>query len=260
MEEAADYRLLAIIYSAQGEHNKALESLVYANEIFVNFEQEVLLALFNTSSSATTFLSLFITLTSIILTVRDVLWQFDVATGNQSIGDELLALGRDSEAFVCFGKCVSDFKMLRGEHDALVAAAYTSLAELYLRTNNPKEAKVHCQLALQIYAKQGVGHVPGDVAYGLVNIASILVQLNEKETALLLLKRAYNIQDRLPGSNSLYTACSFSQAAHGSLFGLLFGLCASKRPYSCCFVCRSASHRSRARGPDWDPSEHAAAV
>jgi tetratricopeptide (TPR) repeat protein len=167
MEEAADYRLLAIIYSAQGEHNKALESLVYANEIFVNFEQE-----------------------------------FDVATGNQSIGDELLALGRDSEAFVCFGKCVSDFKMLRGEHDALVAAAYTSLAELYLRTNNPKEAKVHCQLALQIYAKQGVGHVPGDVAYGLVNIASILVQLNEKETALLLLKRAYNIQDRLPGQQA----------------------------------------------------------
>lgn len=44
---------------------------------------------------------------------------------------------------MCFGKCVSDFKMLRGEHDALVASAYTSLAELYLRTNNPKEAKVH---------------------------------------------------------------------------------------------------------------------
>lgn len=41
VEEAADHRLLAIIYSAQGEHNKALESLVYANEIFVNFEHEV---------------------------------------------------------------------------------------------------------------------------------------------------------------------------------------------------------------------------
>lgn len=164
VEEATDHRLLAIIYSAQGEHNKALESLVYANEIFVNFDQE-----------------------------------FDVATGNQAIGDELLALGRDQEALVCFGKCVEDFKMLRGEHNALVASAYTSLADLFLRTNNPKEAKAHCQHALQIYAKQGVGHVPGDVAYGLVNIASILVELNEKETALLLLKRAFNIQDRMPG-------------------------------------------------------------
>lgn len=134
------------------------------------------------------------------------MWQFDVATGNQSIGDELHALGRDSEAFVCFGNCVGDFKKLRGEHSALVASAHTSLAELFLHTNNPKEAKVHCRLALRIYSKQGVGHVPGDVAYGLVNIASILVQVNEKETALVLLKRAYNIQDRMPGSNSICTA------------------------------------------------------
>lgn len=127
--------------------------------------------------------------------------QFDVATGNQSIGDELLALGRDSEALVCFGKCVEDFKMLRGEHNALVASAYTCLADLFLRTNNPKEARAHCQHALQIYAKQAVGHVPGDVAYGLVDIASILVELNEKDTALLLLKRAFNIQDRMPGTH-----------------------------------------------------------
>lgn len=128
--------------------------------------------------------------------------QFDVATGNQSIGDELLALGRDSEALQCFGKCVEDFKMLRGENNALVASAYTCLADLFLRTNNPKEARAHCQHALHIYAKQAVGHVPSDVAYGLVDIASILVELNEKDTALLLLKRAFNIQDRMPGTHS----------------------------------------------------------
>lgn len=167
VDEASDHRLLAIIYSAQGEHGKALDSLVYANDIYVNFDL-----------------------------------QLDVATGNQSIGDELLALGRDSEALQCFGKCVGDFKMLKGEHDALVASAHTSLADLFLRTNNPREAKVHCQNALQIYAKQGVGHVPSDVAFGLVNIASILEQLNEKETALLLLQRACNIQDRMPGQQA----------------------------------------------------------
>lgn len=167
VEEAADHRLLAIILSAQGEHSKALESLVYANDIFVKFDHEL-----------------------------------DVATGNQSIGDELVALGRDSEAFECYGKCVNDFKILQGDQNALVASTYTSLADLYMQTNKPKEAKVHCQLALQILAKQGVGHTPDDVAYGLVNIASILEQLNEKETALILLQRAYNIQDKLPGQQA----------------------------------------------------------
>lgn len=99
--------------------------------------------------------------------------------------------------------------MLRGEHDAFVASAYTSLADLFLRTNNPNEAKAHCQNALQIYAKPGVGHIPNDVAHGLVNIASILEQLNEKETALLLLQRAYNIQDRIPGSHLFILVVSY---------------------------------------------------
>jgi len=41
VEEASDHRLLAIICSAQGEHSKALDSLVYANDIFVNFDLQV---------------------------------------------------------------------------------------------------------------------------------------------------------------------------------------------------------------------------
>lgn len=41
VEEASDHRLLAIILSAQGEHSKALDSLVYANDIFVNFDLQV---------------------------------------------------------------------------------------------------------------------------------------------------------------------------------------------------------------------------
>jgi len=127
--------------------------------------------------------------------------QLDVATGNQSIGDELLALGRDTEALQCFEKCVTDFTMLKGEHDSMVASAHTSLADLFLRTNNPNEAKLQCQQALQIYAKPGARHVPCDVAYGLVAIAAILEQLNEHETAMLLLQRAFNIQERIPGTS-----------------------------------------------------------
>lgn len=41
LEEAADRRLLALIFSARGEHGKALDCLVYANDILVNYDREV---------------------------------------------------------------------------------------------------------------------------------------------------------------------------------------------------------------------------
>lgn len=122
-----------------------------------------------------------------------------MATVNRAIGDELLALGRDAEALLCFSKVVTDFKSLKGDNHSLVASAYVRLADLYLRTNKPHEAKEICERALNIYGKQGVGHMPADVGNGLMEIASVLEQLNEKETALLLLQRAYIIEDKLPG-------------------------------------------------------------
>ncbi|CAK9857994.1 unnamed protein product [Sphagnum jensenii] len=165
LEEARDRKLLATIHTAEGDHGKALDSLVYANSIFVEHAEEV-----------------------------------DVATTNSSIGDCLLALGRDGEALLCYEKVLMDFKNLKGDNHSLVALAFVNLAEFHLRTNKPGEAKSYCEAALRIYGKQGAGHAPGDVAHGLADIAAILEQLNEKETALFLLQRAFNILDKSPGS------------------------------------------------------------
>ncbi|CAK9190594.1 unnamed protein product [Sphagnum troendelagicum] len=165
LEEARDRKLLATIHTAEGDHGKALDSLVYANSIFVEHAEEV-----------------------------------DVATTNSSIGDCLLALGRDGEALLCYEKVLMDFKNLKGDNHSLVALAFVNLAEFHLRTNKPGEAKSYCEAALRIYGKQGAGHAPGDVAHGLADIAAILEQLNEKETALFLLQRAFNILDKAPGS------------------------------------------------------------
>jgi len=43
-----------------------------------------------------------------------------VATTNSSIGDCLLALGRDGEA-LCYEKVLMDFKNLKGDNHSLVA-------------------------------------------------------------------------------------------------------------------------------------------
>jgi hypothetical protein len=41
LEEARDRKLLATIHTAEGDHGKALDSLVYANSIFVEHAEEV---------------------------------------------------------------------------------------------------------------------------------------------------------------------------------------------------------------------------
>jgi tetratricopeptide (TPR) repeat protein len=103
-----------------------------------------------------------------------------VATTNSSIGDCLLALGRDGEALLCYEKVLMDFKNLKGDNHSLVASVLVNLAEFHLRTNKPGEAKSYCEAALRIYGKQGAGHAPGDVAHGLADTAAILEELNKR--------------------------------------------------------------------------------
>ncbi len=122
-----------------------------------------------------------------------------MAAVHSSIGDEQLALGRNAEAVLSYQKSLTGFKVLKGEDHTSVAAVYVSLADLYLRSNKPSEAKSYCESALRIYGKQGAGHAPEDVADGLTDIAAILEQLNEKEYALRLLKDALGIQASIPG-------------------------------------------------------------
>ncbi len=89
-----------------------------------------------------------------------------MATTNSSIGDCLLALGRDGEALLCYEKVLMDFKNLKGDNHSLVASAFVNLAEFHLRTNKPGEAKSYCEAALRIYGKQGAGDCPLPPATG----------------------------------------------------------------------------------------------
>ncbi|CAK9190590.1 unnamed protein product [Sphagnum troendelagicum] len=101
LEEDQYHKLLVTIHTAEGDHGKALDSLVYANSIFVKHAKEV-----------------------------------DVATTNSSIGDCLLALGCDGEALLCYEKVLMDFKNLKGDNHSLVASVFVNLAEFHLRLTN----------------------------------------------------------------------------------------------------------------------------
>lgn len=164
LEEAADRRLLALVLSAKGNHEKALENL---------------------------------TLASTTLQANNL--ELDAAAVSLSIGDELLALSRDAEAVNSYQKAILMFKALKGDNHTLVAGCYVSLAELYMKTNKLREAKTFCENALHIYGKQGSGHNPNDIASGLADVAAVYEQMNEKDTAILLLQRALTIQESLPG-------------------------------------------------------------
>lgn len=183
LEEAADRQLLALVFSASGDHDKALENLVHA---------------------------------SASLQANGL--QVEVAAVHSSIGDEQLALGRNAEAVLSYQKSLTGFKVLKGEDHTSVAAVYVSLADLYLRSNKPSEAKSYCESALRIYGKQGAGHAPEDVADGLTDIAAILEQLNEKEYALRLLKDALGIQASIPGQQA---SVSGIEAQMGILYNMM---------------------------------------
>lgn len=118
---------------------------------------------------------------------------------NLSIGDELLALGRNAEAVNVYQKAITMFKALKGDNHTSVAGCYVSLAELYVKTNKFREAKSYCENALHIYGKQGVGNNPNDTASGLSDVAAVYEIMNEKDTSLVLLQRALTIQECLPG-------------------------------------------------------------
>lgn len=167
LEEAADRRLLALVLSAKGEHEKALENLMLAST-----------------------------------TLQANNLELDAAAVNLSIGDELLALGRDPESVNAYQKAILMFKALKGDNHTLVAGCYVSLAELYMKTNKLREAKSFCENALNIYGKQGSGHNPNDIASGLADVAAVYEQMNEKDTAILLLQRALTIQESLPGQQA----------------------------------------------------------
>ncbi|KAG6557807.1 hypothetical protein Mapa_000574 [Marchantia paleacea] len=164
VEEAADRRLMALVCSGKEDHESALEHLV---------------------------------LSSTVLLANGL--ESDVAAVDATIGDALFALGRDTEAALSYQKAVTVFKATKGDGHASVASVYVRLAELYMKTGKPREAKTYCESALRIFGTHGAGHSVEDIVYGLADVAGVYEMMNEKEQAIALLSRAVEIQGSAPG-------------------------------------------------------------
>ncbi|XP_010915164.1 protein KINESIN LIGHT CHAIN-RELATED 1 [Elaeis guineensis] len=164
LEEAADRRLMALIYEAKGDFDGALEHLVLASMAMIANGQET-----------------------------------EVAAIDVSIGNTYLALGRFDEAVFSYQKALTVFKSTKGDNHTSVASVFVRLADLYYKTGKFRESKSYCENALRIYAKPVPATSPEDIAGGLMEISAIYEAMNEPEEALKLLQKALKQLEDSPG-------------------------------------------------------------
>lgn len=167
LEEAADRRLMGLIYESKGEHESALEHLVLASMAMVSNGQEA-----------------------------------DVASVDCSIGDTYLSLNRYDEAIFAYQKALTSLKTSKGENHPAVASVFVRLADLYNKTGKFKESKSYCESALGIFGKPIPGIAPEEIASGLTDISAIYESMNDPEQALKLLHKALKIYDNAPGQQN----------------------------------------------------------
>ncbi|KAL6997175.1 Protein KINESIN LIGHT CHAIN-RELATED 3 [Sarracenia purpurea var. burkii] len=167
LEEAADRRLMGLIYETKGDHEAALEHLVLASMAMVANGQET-----------------------------------EVASVDCSIGDTYLSLARYDEAVFAYQKALAVFKSSKGENHPAVASVFVHLADLYNKTGKLRESKSYCENALRIYGKPILGIPPEEIASGLTDISAIYESMNELDQALKLLQKALKIYNDSPGQQS----------------------------------------------------------
>lgn len=158
LEEAADRRLMALIYEAKGDNETALEHLVLASMIMIANGQEN-----------------------------------EVASIDVSIGNIYSSLCRFDEAVFSYQKALTVFKSIRGENHPSVASVFIRLADLYFKTGQLRESKSYCENALRIYIKPLPGITPEEIASGLTEISAIYEAVNEPEEAMKLLQKAMKL-------------------------------------------------------------------
>ena len=166
-EEAADRRLMGLIYETKGDHEAALEHLVLASMAMAANGQEV-----------------------------------EVASVDCSIGDTYLSLSRYDEAIFAYQKALTVFKTTKGENHPSVGTVFVRLADLYNRTGKIRESKSYCENALRIYEKPMPGIPAEEIASGLTDVSAIYESMDELEQALKLLQKALKIYNDAPGQQS----------------------------------------------------------
>ncbi|GAB4857637.1 Protein KINESIN LIGHT CHAIN-RELATED 1 [Ancistrocladus abbreviatus] len=167
LEEAADRRLVALIYEAKGDYESALEHLVLASMAMIANGQET-----------------------------------EVAAIDVSIGNIYQSLCRFDEAVFSYQKALTVFKSSKGENHLSVASVYIRLADLYYKTGKLRESKSYCENTLRIYNKPVPGTTQEEVACGLSDIAAMYESMNEPEEALKLLQRAMKLLEDKAGQQS----------------------------------------------------------
>ncbi|KAJ0571186.1 putative tetratricopeptide-like helical domain superfamily, malT-like TPR region [Helianthus annuus] len=166
-EEAADRRLMGLIYESKGDHEGALEHLVLASMTMVAIGQE----------SEVSFVDL-------------------------SIGDTYLSLSKYDEAIFAYQKALTSLKSSKGENHPSVASVYARLADLCNKTGKFKESKSYCENALRIYENRVSGIPLEEIACGFTNISALYESMDEIDQALELLHKALKIYNDVPGQQS----------------------------------------------------------
>ncbi|KAL8215965.1 hypothetical protein R6Q57_022802 [Mikania cordata] len=166
-EEAADRRLMGLIFESKGDHEGALEHLVLASMTLVAIGQET-----------------------------------EVSFVDLSIGDTYLSLSKYDEAIFAYQKALASLKSSKGENHPSVALVFTRLGDLCNKTGKIKESKSYCENALHIYENPALGIPVEEIACGLTNISAIYESMDEIDEALKLLYKALKIYNDIPGQQS----------------------------------------------------------
>lgn len=166
-EEGLDRKLMAIILSGNGDHEKALQNLALARAAFLAKRKDV-----------------------------------EVAYIDASTGDTYLALGRYDEALSAYRKALPIFELAHGKSHTQVAILFVSLAELYTKMGKPRESKNYCENALRIFGRREAGHSPDEIATGLTEVAGLFESMGEYQYAIRLFRRALKILEKIPGQQS----------------------------------------------------------
>ncbi|CAO2836387.1 unnamed protein product [Amaranthus hypochondriacus] len=159
IKEAADRRLLGLIYDSKGDYNASLEQYGLA-----------------------------------ITALRYDGVELEIASVNCNIGDAYLGLGQYEEAILCYKKALSTFTSSKGKNHSSVAAVFVRLGELYNNVGKFGESKSYIESALEIYSTT-CDNVE-DVSNGLIALAAIYVSMNEFDRALNLLQQALELGDK----------------------------------------------------------------
>ncbi|XP_022879314.1 protein KINESIN LIGHT CHAIN-RELATED 2-like [Olea europaea var. sylvestris] len=167
LEEAADRRLLGLIFESKGDYEGALEHYVLASMAMAANGQNA-----------------------------------NVAAIDCNIGDAYLSLAKYDEAIFSYQKALNMFKSIKGENHPLVASVFVRLAGLYNKIGKFSESKSYTKNALRIYSKPFPGCPAEEIASGLVDISAIYESMNEPDRALKLLQKAIKVYGNSPGQQS----------------------------------------------------------